>query len=253
MRYLEGFYLFNGMSETKAQAKALADGFLQSIGESYDQFDPSDYPVAEQMFIYYGKIFNDEIKNQLKISGSIASGKIGELAVPKVNKFGNDYEMYLGYEIDNPASVYYRFVNKGVKGYGGINARPKSIKSDTPYKYKTPFPNKKMAKSIMEWYKLGKAKARTDTQKRNLTAEQTKNKKLKNVTSKPLTLMQISYMTAAAIKRDGLRTTSYFDNAVKAVFNKDFFAAMATALGGDVQIQIRQIGNKIEHNGYNNK
>ena len=65
--------------------------------------------------------------------------------------------------------------------------------------------------------------------------------------------MQISYMTAAAIKRDGLRTTSYFDNAVKAVFNKDFFAAMATALGGDVQIQIRQIGNKIEHNGYNNK
>ena len=78
-------------------------------------------------------------------------------------------------------------------------------------------------------------------------------KKLKNVTSKPLTLMQISYMTAAAIKRDGLRTTSYFDNAVKAVFNKDFFAAMATALGGDVQIQIRQIGNKIEHNGYNNK
>ena len=81
----------------------------------------------------------------------------------------------------------------------------------------------------------------------------TKNKRLKNVTSKPLTLMQISYMTAAAIKRDGLRTTSYFDNAVKAVFNKDFFAAMATALGGDVQIQIRQIGNKIEHNGYNNK
>ena len=52
------------MSEAKAQAKALADGFLQSIGESYDQFDPSDYPVAEQMFIYYGKIFNDEITKQ---------------------------------------------------------------------------------------------------------------------------------------------------------------------------------------------
>ena len=57
------------MSEAKAQAKALADGFLKSVGESYEQFDPSDYPVAEQMFIYYGKIFNDEIKEQLKISG----------------------------------------------------------------------------------------------------------------------------------------------------------------------------------------
>lgn len=241
------------MSETKAQAKALADGFLQSIGESYDQFDPSEYPVAEQMFYFYGKMFNDAVAKNLKKSGSIGSGKIAELAVPKVNKFGNDYEMYLGYHKENPASVYYRFVNKGVKGFGGINAKPKRVKSDSPYKYKTPFPNEKMAKSIMEWYKLGKAKARTDTQKKNLTAEQTKNKRLKNVVPKPLTLMQISYMTAAAIKRDGLKTTSFFDNAIKAVFNKDFFAAMATAFGGDIQIQIRQIGNKIEHNGYNNK
>jgi hypothetical protein len=65
--------------------------------------------------------------------------------------------------------------------------------------------------------------------------------------------MQISYMVAAAIKRDGLKTTSFFDNAIKSVFNKDFYAAMATAFGGDVQIQIRQIGNKMENNGYNNK
>jgi len=241
------------MSEAKAQAESLANGFLQSIGETYDQFDPSEFPVAEQMFIYYGKIFNDEIKEQLKISGSIASGKIGELAVPKVNKFGNNYEMYLGYKKDNPASVYYKFVNKGVKGVGGLNAKPKSVKSSTPYKYKTPFPNKKMATSIMEWYKLGKAKARTDTQKNPLTTMEKKNKSLKNVVPKPLTLMQISYMTSAAIKRDGLKTTSFFDNAIKAVFNKDFFAAMATAFGGDMKIQIRQIGNKMENNGYNNK
>lgn len=241
------------MSEAKAQAQAFKDGFLQSIGESYDKIDPSEYPVAEQMFIYYGKIFNDIVAKNLKKSGSIGSGKIAELAVPVVNKFGNDYEMYLGYKKDNPASVYYRFVNKGVKGFGGINAKPKKVKSDSPYKYKTPFPNEKMAKSIMEWYKLGKAKARTDTQKKGLTAEQKKNKRLKNVAPKPLTLMQISYMTAAAIKRDGLKTTSFFDNAIKSVFNKDFYAAMATAFGGDVQIQIRQIGNKMENNGYNNK
>jgi len=241
------------MSEAKAQAQAFKDGFLESIGESYNQLDPSEYPVAEQMFLYYGKKFNDAVAKNLKESGSIASGKIGELAPPQVNKFGNEYEMYLGYKKDNPASVYYRFVNKGVKGFGGLNAKPKRVKSDSPYQYKTPFPNKKMATSIMEWYKLGKAKARTDTQKKNLTAEQTKNNKLKNIAPKPLTLMQISYMTAAAIKRDGLRTTSFFDNAIKAVFNKDFFATMATAFGGDIQIQIRQIGNKMENNGYNNK
>ena len=253
MRYLEGFYLFNGMSETKAQAKALADGFLQSIGESYNEFEPGEYPIAEYMFIYYGKIFNDEVKKNLNKSGSIASGKIGELAVPKVNKFGNDYEMYLGYEIDNPASLYYDYVNKGVKGYGGDNAKPKRVKSDSPYSYKTPYANKKMATSILKWYRLGKAKSFGETQKYKLTKTQRKYKKLKQAVNKADSLKILAYATASAIKRDGLKTTSYFDNAVKAVFNKTFFAAMATALGGDVQIQIRQIGNKIEHNGYNNK
>jgi hypothetical protein len=241
------------MSEAKAQAKALRDGFLKSIGESFDMIDPTEFPVAEQMLIYYGKKFNDEVQKNLDKSGSIASGKIGDLVVPKVTKFGNDYEMYLGYDKDNPASVYYRFINKGVRGAGGVNAKPKRVKSDSPYQYKTPFPNKKMANSILQWYKLGKAKASGETQKKKLTKTQTKSKKLKKVVDKATSLKTIAYATASAIKRDGLKTTSYFDNAVKAVFNKEFFTTMATAMGGDVQIQIRQIGNKMENNGYNNK
>ena len=241
------------MSEAKAQAKAFRDGFLQSVGESFDMIDPTEYPVAEQMLIYYGKKFNEAVRKNLDKSGSIASGKIGELVVPKVKKFGNDYEMYLGYDLDNPASVYYKYVNKGVHGYGGKNAKPKRVKSDSPYRYETPYANKKMATSILKWYRLGKAKASGETQKYKLTKTQTKSKRLKKVVDKADSLKLLAYATASAIKRDGLKTTSYFDNAVKAVFNKDFFAAMATALGGDVQIQIRQIGNKMENNGYNNK
>lgn len=241
-----------GMSEAKAQAEFLKNKMLQDIGEQYDLIDPTEFPVAEQMLMYYGKIFNDTIQANLDKSGSIASGKIGDLVVPKVKKFGNNYEMQLGYDPKNPASVYYRFVNKGVRGAGGENARPKKVSADSPYQYKTPFPNEKMAKSIMEWYKLGKAKANTDSQKKNLSKTQKKNKRLKQVASKPLTLMQVAYRTAAAIKRDGLKTTHFFDNAVKTVFNKDFFETMATAFGGDIQLQIRQIGNKIE-NGNNSK
>lgn len=241
------------MSELKAQAEALRNGFLQSLGESYDIVNPDEYPVAEAMLIKYGKLFNEVVRKNLDKSGSIASGKIGELVIPKVTKFGNDYEMYLGYDKDNPASVYYRFVNKGVRGAGGVNAKPKKVSSDSPYQYKTPFPNKKMATSILQWYRLGKAKASGETQKKGLTKTQTKSKKLKKVVDKATSLKAIAYATASAIKRDGLKTTSYFDNAVKAVFNKEFFTTMATALGGDVQIQIRQIGNKMENNGYNNK
>jgi len=241
------------MSELKAQAEALRNGFLQSLGESYDIVNPDEFPVAEAMLINYGKLFNEVVRKNLDKSGSIASGKIGELVVPKVTKFGNDYEMYLGYDKDNPASVYYKYINKGVRGYGGDNAKPKKVKSDSPYSYKTPYANKKMATSILKWYRLGKAKASGETQKYKLTKTQTKSKRLKKIVNQADSLKLLAYATASAIKRDGLKTTSYFDNAVKAVFNKDFFAAMATALGGDVQIQIRQIGNKMENNGYNNK
>lgn len=241
------------MNEAQAQAQLLRDKFLDLIGEQFDLIDPTEFPIAEQVLIYYGKLFNDEIQKNLSKSGSIASGKIGDLVVPKVTKFGNDYEMWLGYDKDNPASVYYKYVNKGVRGVGGVNAKPKRVASDTPYEYKTPYPNKKMATSILQWYKLGKAKTTSETQTKKLSATQRKSKKLKQVVNKADSLKSLAYATAAAIKRDGLRTTSYFDNAVKTVFNKDFFTAMAMAFGGDVQLQIRQIGNKIENNGYNNK
>lgn len=240
------------MTEGQRQAQLLKEGFLEQIGEQFDLIDPTEFPVAEQVLIYYGKLFNDEIQKNLNKSGSIATGKIGDLVVPKVTKFGNDYEMWLGYDKDNPASVYYKYVNKGVRGVGGVNAKPKRVASDTPYEYKTPYPNKKMATSILQWYRLGKAKTTSETQTKKLSKTQRKNKKLKQVVNKADSLKSLAYATAAAIKRDGLRTTSYFDNAVKTVFNKDFFAAMATAFGGDVQLQIRQIGNKIE-NGNNNK
>jgi len=240
------------MTEGQRQAQLLKEGFLEQIGEQFDLIDPTEFPVAEQMLIYYGKLFNDEIQKNLNKSGSIATGKIGDLVVPKVTKFGNDYEMWLGYDKDNPASVYYKYVNKGVRGVGGVNAKPKRVASDTPFEYKTPYPNKKMATSILQWYRLGKAKFSTDTQKKGLTKTQRKYKKLKQAVNKADSLKSLAYATAAAIKRDGLKTTSYFDNAVKTVFNKEFFAAMATAFGGDVQLQIRQIGNKIE-NGNNNK
>jgi hypothetical protein len=42
------------MSELKAQAEALRNGFLQSLGESYDIVNPDEFPVAEAMLINYG-------------------------------------------------------------------------------------------------------------------------------------------------------------------------------------------------------
>jgi hypothetical protein len=240
------------MSEAKAQAELLKSKYLQQIGDYYDLINPEDLPVLDGIFLYYGKLFNDEVARQLDISGSVASGKIGQLAVPQIIKFGTEYGMALGYEKNNPASVYYDFVNKGVKGVGGKNQKKKDIDSDTPYAYKTIKPNKKMIESIFKWYQLGKAKARTDTQTKKLSAVQSKNRKLKSVSSNPITLQEISTMTAIAIKRDGLKSTKFFDNAIKKVFNQEFYDIMGVALGNDIKLQIVQINNQYK-DGYNNK
>jgi hypothetical protein len=59
-------------------------------------------------------------------------------------------------------------------------------------------------------------------------------------------------MTAIAIKRDGLKSTKFFDNAIKKVFNQEFYDIMGVALGNDIKLQIVQINNQYK-DGYNNK
>jgi hypothetical protein len=58
---------------------------------------------------------------------------------------------------------------------------------------------------------------------------------------------------SAAIKRDGLKATFFFDKAINEVFNKDFIADVALAIGGDVQIQIKQTINESKNGNNNNK
>lgn len=238
------------MSEAKAQARAIRDQLLADLGAEYNKIDPTEFPVGEQMLIYYGKAFNDAVQKYLSKSGSIASGKIGDLVVPKVRKFGNNYEMILGYDKENPAADYYDFVNKGVKGVGGDNARPKKI-GNTPYKFKTIHPGTNMINSLEAWYKLGKAKISNESQKKKLSKTQRKNKNIARV--KPATLKQVAIATGYAIKRDGLKSTYFFDNAVKEIFDEDFFDTMAVVFGGDIQLKLKQVGNKIEKNGNNSK
>lgn len=238
------------MSEAKAQAQALADGFLASLGEKYDIYKIGEYPTFEEMMLYYGALFNQVATQELESAGAIATGAITEFISPKVSKFGNNYEMILGYDKKNPAAVYYRFVNKGVKGVGGANAKPKNV-LNSPYKFRSPYPNEQMIKSLEEWYKLGKGKVRTESQKKNLSASQSKNKKISQIPKK-LTLRQIATMTAVAIKRDGLRTTSFLDKAKSKVFDKDFYDTMSIAFANDVNLQTRQMVNKTNDNGNNN-
>lgn len=234
------------MGIAKAQIQALRSGILQSIGDTgFNKVNAQDLPILEKTLALYGQAFNTAIGANLQKTGSISSGKLAEPAMPIITKFGTGYVLSVGYEQGSEQDKYFRFVNKGVKGVGGEGARPKQNSGE--YSYKTKYPNKKMATNLLLW--LRKSANASRNEKVTITKTQRKRKKLSNVVTQADSLKSLAYAMSGAIKRDGLRATYFFDKAIKETFNKDFIADIALALGGDVQIQIKQT---INENGNNN-
>ncbi len=222
------------MSIAKAQIQALRNGIIQSIGDNgFNIVNSQDLPLLEKTLALYGQAFNTAIGANLQKTGSISSGKLAEPAMPIITKFGNSYVLSVGYEQGSEQDKYFRFVNKGVKGVGGEGARPKQNTGE--YSYKTKYPNKKMATNLLLW--LRKSANTSRNEKVTITKTQRKRKKLSNVVSQADSLKSLAYAMSAAIKRDGLKATFFFDKAINEVFNKDFIADVALAIGGDVQIQ----------------
>jgi hypothetical protein len=220
------------MSISKAQAAAIADGFLNRLGEQ--RMKEGELPVVEQLLKDFGGDFITTAQKNLKANGSIASGAINDIRL-QFTKFGTNYTISLGYPKSEPASKYWDFVNKGVKGTKNIKADSK-----TPYKFN---PSKKSIpiSSIQKWLSYNKLKSISVKPYKKLGVE------TKAIDSKK----SLAYVIARSIHRKGIRSTHYFDNAAKETFGQNFYEVMTAALGKDIQIKIRQIGKEIK-NGNNN-
>lgn len=222
------------MSITKQQAIALGDGFLNTIGEQ--PMRPNDLPVAERLLRDFGAEFVLQAQKNLRANNSIASGAINDIRV-QLTKFGTTYTLSLGYPKNEPASKYWDFINKGVKGTKNIKADSK-----TPYKFN---PAKKSIpiSAVEKWLGYNKLKAVSVKKYRKLGVEGKATDPKKS----------LAYIVARSIHRKGIRSTHYFDNAQKATFGKNFYEVMEAALGKDIQIKIRQIGKEIKNGNNNSK
>jgi len=220
------------MSISKAQAQAIADGFLNTIGEQ--PMKQGELPVIEKLLKDFGADFITTAQANLRANGSIASGAINDIRL-QFTKFNTNYTLSLGYPKSEKASKYFDFVNKGVKGTKNIKADSK-----TPYKFN---PSKKSIpiSAVQGWLGYNKLKTTAVKPYRKLGVE-----------SKAIdTKKSLAYIVARSIHRKGIRSTHYFDNAQKEVFGQNFYDVMEAALGKDIQIKIRQIGKEI-NNGNNN-
>jgi hypothetical protein len=225
------------MSISRNQIEALRDGYIQKIGSGdYKVVNSKKLPILEQVLLEFGLDFNKAILDNLEKSGSIASGKLTEVSFPTIKKFGTNYVLALGYPSDSEQIKYFDFINKGVKG------KESGSPSDTPYAYKTIYPNRKMAANIFTWLNKARKSVRTDnvTTSRDGGESPTQKKKqgLKKLLTDAKNKRALAYAISVNIKKRGIKQTKYFDNAVAQVFDKKFTDAVAYAIISDASVRI---------------
>ncbi len=226
------------MSIGKAQVKSLQDGFIQSLGfKPLASGDELDLPVLEGTLALYGQAFNDAIVSNLKRTNSISSGDLAMPDIPVVVKFGTKYTLEVGYKRESKQVKYFDYVDQGVKGTESSKADP-----DTPFSFKkdSSKPNKTVPiKNIKLWIEQNNLKSVSVKKYTKLGAEQ---KSIPNSKS-------LAFLIARSIHRKGLRSTRYFSDAVKQVFETQEFRDNVTqALGGDFELKIIRIANGNNNN-----
>ena len=176
-------------------------------------------------------------QQRINAKKKVDRGNLSDISVSTIQKTGNKYSLTIGYDKSNPASEYYDFQNKGVKGL-------KSGQPNSPYKFRTLSVSKNMVEAILQWYLRHKNYIKNDDQKFKLTRVQKKQKSIASLASSTKNLRQLAINTAKNIKKKGIARVGFFDDNLDKAFGQEFQAKLAQALGQDIALTITQTFKK---------
>lgn len=169
--------------------------------------------------------------------GKVDTGNLSDMIVSPTKIKDGKVEITIGYEKSNPASKYYDYQNKGVRGI--VSKQP----ATSPYSYKKLGVSKAMVEAILQWYLRHKNYIKNEDQRKNLTSVQRKRKTLAKAADPIKKLKQVATNTAKSIKKKGLARIGFFDDNLSKAFGEDFQKKLATALGQDVALTIKYTFN----------
>jgi len=176
-------------------------------------------------------------KQRINQKKKVDRGNLSDISVSIIEKKGSKYTLTIGYDDSNPASEYYDFQNKGVKGI-------KSGQPNSPYKFRTLKVSKNMVEAILQWYLRHKNYIRNEDQRKGLTPLQLKRKTLSNVADPKIRLRKLASNTAKNIKKRGIARVGFLDDNEQKAFGEDFKAKLSQALGQDIALTITQTFKK---------
>lgn len=176
-------------------------------------------------------------QQRINAKKKVDRGNLSDISVSTIQKTGNKYSLTIGYDKSNPASEYYDFQNKGVKGI-------KSGQPNSPYKFRTLSVSKNMVEAILQWYLRHKNYIRNEDQRKGLSLLQIKRKTISNVADPKIKLRQLATNTAKNIKKKGIGRVGFFDDNLDKAFGQEFQSKLAQALGQDIALTITQTFKK---------
>lgn len=176
-------------------------------------------------------------QQRINAKKKVDRGNLSDISVSTIQKTGNKYSLTIGYDKSNPASEYYDFQNKGVKGL-------KSGQPNSPYKFRTLSVSKNMVEAILQWYLRHKNYIKNEDQRKGLSPLQIKRKTIANVADPKKKLLAIAKNTAKRIKERGIGRVGFFDDNLDKAFGQEFQAKLAQALGQDIALTITQTFKK---------
>ena|ERR1044072_1940888 len=185
------------MSISKAQAAALAEGFLDNLGSDKSQFQPKN--TYTEVFLLVGELI-DTAQNNLNKANRIASGALSESIV------GDEPVMNAGVlRVDVLMNFYGAFVNKGVKG-------TRSGSSRAGYSFKNEVVSQNMYDAIKNWIETARIKIRSVKKYKGYGKHEVKQKAIAQYDA--------AYAVARSIKQHGLKPTGFMDDAITKTTNK---------------------------------
>jgi len=202
------------MSIAKAQAAALAEGFLDSIGSDRDGLYLKE--TYSEAIVLAGELIEQAQKN-LASSNNVSSGAGSASLVasdPRVEGETMFVDIYMNF--------YLRFINMGVKG-------TKAGGSLAGYSFKYDMPSKKMVEAIAEWLKRGKLTTATVKQYSGYGAHERKQRSLASLHDADL-----AFAVSRAIKQKGIKSTGFLNSAVR-----DVTVKIADRLSAALKIDIK--------------
>lgn len=212
--------------ETDADYAGLGIG--KSGGMNLPEVEAVMYKAADKFL----KLAIARINQRKKVD----TGNLSDIVISKIDKTGGVYSLTIGYDKSNPASEYYDFQNKGVKGI-------KSKQPNSKYQFRTLSVSKNMVNALMQWYMRHQNYIRSEDQRKGLTGLQKKRKSVSKAINPIKRLRQIANNTAKNIKKRGLDRIGFFDDNIEKAFGVEFQQKLAMALGKDVALNIKQTFN----------